>query len=342
MKRFALLIAAALVAVLFVGCEPGADNGILVSDATIDSRPTSGTAWSQLLAAANAFPGGQAVLSNQDSDHSSQAMAQALVGERLNDQARKNEVCNTVATVPNAPTDRILALARELGGYAIAADVADCSVNKAGWRAVLDKVGEGHSGGNTLLTVAERSANNWGAMSRGSATAVGALLDDDAVVIRMVAAHREYTGQTPGANMQFETGACTWHAGSPTAGINAPGATKDGHNVDGVIPEDQRRTGTYCEDPWPPNKGNYPWGALTGEALAAEVMFHVGVDDAWSSRSNALARAGQWLNSVDANPADGNDCPVTHLLVERGAFIARCDSTTVSQNTAGYSWLYST
>lgn len=336
MRRFlSVLVLAALGAAGFAACEPGDDPGIYISDTKLDSLPTNTAAWNAVLSSANAFPGGQAQLVDQDSDHDVQALAQAFVGERLNDQARKNEVCNTVATVPNAPTDRILGLSRQLTSYAIAADVADCSVDKAGWRRVLDKVGEGHSGGNTVLTVADRSANNWGAMARAAAVATGALIEDDSVVVRVIGAYRAYTGQSPNSTLQFTD--TNWHAGSPQAGINAPGASRDGHTLDGVIPEDQRRTGEYS---WPPAKGNYPWGALTATAVTAEILDHIDPNiGAWASRSSAPVRAGRWLDGPDANPADGNDCPSTFLLNAHGAGIRTC-TTAVAQDIGFTQWTH--
>ena len=73
----------------------------------------------------------------------------------------------------------------------------------------------------------------------------------------------------PGAAAGFEYGDLSWQA-DPTkpVGINPVGAKRDGHSIDGVLPDDQRRSGGFV---WPPTKENYVWEALQG-AIAQAVI----------------------------------------------------------------------
>ena len=52
---------------------------------------------------------------------------------------------------------------------------------------------------------------------------------------------------------------CSWQAYPfRPVGINQKGATKSGHFIDGVLPDDQRRSGPFH---WPPTKENYVYTA---------------------------------------------------------------------------------
>ena len=75
-----------------------------------------------------------------------------------------------------------------------------------------------------------------------------------------------------------------WQAdqGRPV-GINPPGATIDGHNVDGVLPDDLRRAGGFT---WPPPRENYVYEALQGALLQAELLSRAGYPAYdWSNRA---------------------------------------------------------
>ena len=74
-------------------------------------------------------------------------------------------------------------------------------------------------------------------------------------------------------------------------GINPKGGQIDGHSVDGVLPEDQRRSGGFS---WPPPKENYVWGALQGATFQAQMLSRQGYD-AWHWSDSAILRALTWL-----------------------------------------------
>jgi len=62
--------------------------------------------------------------------------------------------------------------------------------------------------------------------------------------------------------------------------------TKDGHRIDGVLPDDQRRGGSFG---WPAPRENYVWEALQG-ALAQAVILHRAGYDVWNWEDRALLR----------------------------------------------------
>lgn len=67
-----------------------------------------------------------------------------------------------------------------------------------------------------------------------------------------------------------------------------PAAHAKGNDLDGVIPDDQRRGGTYT---WPPPRENYVWEALQG-AVAQAHMLHRRGYPAWGmGKSSRAARS---------------------------------------------------
>ena len=96
-------------------------------------------------------------------------------------------------------------------------------------------------------------------------------------------------------------------------GINPKGAllSVSGalRNVDGVQPDDQRRTSFK----WPAPHGNYPWGSLGAALVTTELLRRAGQPSRdWSD--GAILRACRWLYDVNGNPPDGDDCWQPSLL----------------------------
>ena len=56
-----------------------------------------------------------------------------------------------------------------------------------------------------------------------------------------------------------------------------------------------QRGGTFR---WPPKRTNYPWGALEGALVQAELLARAGYD-AWGWQDKALLRATQFLRQTD-------------------------------------------
>ena len=80
-------------------------------------------------------------------------------------------------------------------------------------------------------------------------------------------------------------------------GINPAGSTIEGHNVSGVLPDDQRRSKTNNGDfVWPPPKEDYVYGALAGVLTQAILIDRYDSDlNIWACADKAIYRAYRWM-----------------------------------------------
>jgi hypothetical protein len=102
----------------------------------------------------------------------------------------------------------------------------------------------------------------------------------------------------------FKYGELDWQSDQAhPVGVNPKGAQIQGHNVDGVLPDDLRRGGGFS---WPPSTTGYPWEALQGAIVAAQLLTRAGYP-AWEWQDKALLRAVTWLYDVAKWPAVGDD-----------------------------------
>jgi hypothetical protein len=144
-----------------------------------------------------------------------------------------------------------------------------------------------------------------------SRAAIAVYLDDARELERSAQVFRGFLGDR-GAYAGFDYGSLSWQA-DPTApvGINPRGATKDGHSIDGVVPDDQRRGGGFR---WPPHRASYVWEGLQGAFAQAVVLYRAGHVDVWDWEDQALLRAVQWLHEQCNFPARGDDAWVPHVV----------------------------
>jgi len=290
---------------------PTAGSGIIISAAQLAALPTSGPAWDALKRTADAGAGSPN-LSDMNQNNNVQVLAKALVYARTGTASYRSEVIAALRAVMGTESDgETLALGRELAAYVIAADLiglrgADPALDATfrGWLAALldRRLGDGRS----LTETHEQRPNNWGTHASGSRAAVAAYLGDSAELARVATVFRGWVGERS-AYAGFTYHELWWQSNpSQPVGINPPGATLGGHSVDGVIPDDQRRSGAFQ---WPPPCGSYPHEALDGVLLTAEILQRAGYA-AYSWGSNALLRAEQWLQSTGCPPSGDN---VWHL-----------------------------
>jgi hypothetical protein len=140
--------------------------------------------------------------------------------------------------------------------------------------------------------------------------AVAAYLGDTAELDRCALVLRGWLGDR-GAYAGFEYGELDWQADpAHPVGINPAGATRDGHSLDGVLPDDQRRAGAFV---WPPPRENYVWEALQGALAQALILTRAGYGAfGWSDQ--ALLRAVTWLHEQCGFPASGDDTWQPHVV----------------------------
>ena len=286
---------------------PSNSSGIWISAAEIAQLPTSGSAWNALVSAANNIPAAEG---GHNSKHDVHTLAAALVAARTGDASYRNKAeANLAAAIGTEADGNALSLARNLAAYVIAADVIGYRDGAfVQWvdrmRTYQHPAGGGCSGWTcSVIGKHESRPNNHGSMAGASRMAASLYLGDQSDFEQAVKVLRGYLGDRS-AYASFNYGEMSWqsNSGSP-AGINPAGAKIDGHDVDGVMPDDQRRCGSFS---WPPCSTGYAWEGLQGLMVQAWIVHRQGYDVfEWSDR--ALLRAVKWLYGPGGNTADGDD-----------------------------------
>ncbi len=282
--------------------------GMWISGPELASLPTSGPAWAQLKAAADGVVGSP-TLNDQESKANTNVLAKALVYARTGQQHYRTEVVDALKIITFNHTEdggRVLALGRELAAYVIAADLInlpsyDPTLNgnfKQKLRELLAKVLDG----DTLQSIHERRPNNWGTHAGASRVAVALYLGDQAELDRAATIFHGWLGNYA-AYHDFSYGDLSWQADpAQPVGINPVGASKEGHSIDGVLPDDMRRGGGFQ---WPPAQTPYSWEGLQGAVVQAELLSRAGYPT-WTWENKALLRAVQFLYTIGW-PAQSDD-----------------------------------
>jgi hypothetical protein len=277
----------------------GVVTGIWTSPAELAARPTSGAAWEGVKRAADGSA--PPAIANQDSDHDVQTMAAALVYARTGAGAyRDKAAAGVAAAIGTEAGGRTLALGRNLPGYVIAADL----IGLGGYDGALDErfrgwlagVRSATLSGDTLISTHEQRPNNWGTHAGAARVAADAYLGDTADLERAARVFHGWLGDR-GAYAGFKYGDLSYQADpSAPVGVNPAGATKDGVSVDGALPDDMRRGCPFAPVPC---HTDYPWEAMQGAVVQAELLARRGYD-AWGWSDRALLRAATYLRNLDA------------------------------------------
>jgi hypothetical protein len=340
-----VLIGAALV--LQSGAAQATGGSVLITTAAIRELPMSGTAWTNLLKYANATDGTPDI-ADQDSNNDVHVLAEALVFARTGTESFRTRVIgNLHAAVGTEAGGRSLALARNLPGYVIAADLVnidtvDTSFNtnvfRPWLRSLLSKT---MSDGKTLRQIHEQRPNNWGTHAGAARAAIAVYLGDATELARTARVFQGWLGDRA-AYAGFKFGDLSWQADtSRLVAIDAAGSTKayDGREIslDGALPDEMRRGDTFR---WLPTYTGYPWEALQGAVLQAEILHHNGYDT-WNWSNKALYRAARFLYTTANWPAVGDDRWQPWLIDARtGAKLPRPTTTTPGKNFGFADWLY--
>jgi hypothetical protein len=301
---------------------PGPTDGIWISRAELRRLPTSGPAWERMKEVADEDFRPRKV-ADQDSNHDVKTLAVALVYARTGEESYREKAAEAIASaIGTEEGGRTLALGRNLLSYVIAADLIDLRaydrLQEAEFRDWLRSVRHEPLGSDavddqTLIGTAERSASNWGGMAGASRVAVAAYLDDEQDLARAAKVMKGWLGDRssypgiPGEHYRpedtgrgFRLGGSdedlSWQADpSRPRGVNPKGAQKEGHSIDGALPDDMRRGGSFT---WPPEYTQYPREALSGFVPLAELLHRQGYDVyAWEDK--ALLRATRFLYELE-------------------------------------------
>lgn len=296
---------------------PPVGSGIWISKAELAQRPTSGAAWQALLNKASGSCG-TPDLSDQDDSTNVCILAKALVHARTGQSGYLSDVLAALSSIASSGTysGRALALGRELGTYVVAADLVSLKTVdptldgklRAKIKSLL--TAPTSSGPASLVECHEERPNNWGTHCGASRAAVAAYLGDKAELDKTAKVFLGWLGDR-GAYASFSYGDLSWQCDpAKPVGINPKGCTKSGHDIDGVLPDDQRRAGSFT---WPPPKENYVYEALQGALMQAVILHRAGYP-VFAAQDKALLRAFTWLQQQASFDATGDDTWEPHLI----------------------------
>lgn len=323
-------------------------SSVWVSPEEIAALPTSGPAWEQLKTTADE-DAGVPDLSDQDTNANVNVLAKALVYARTGEPQYRDDVVAALEVITFNNTEeggRTLALGRELAAYVIAADLINLTNYDPNLDAqfqeklseLLTKPLEGWgSEHKTLQETHELRPNNWGTHAGASRAAVAVYLGDAAELELTARVFHGYLGDLSAYN-EFEYGEdLSWQADSELpVGINPAGAVKEGHSIDGAMPEEMRRGGEFH---WPPLETGYPWEGLQGALLQADILHRAGYP-AWEWEDKALLRAVQFLYDINWEP-EGDDEWIPWLINKMYNTSFTTDAQAQPGKNIGWtSWVY--
>jgi len=321
--------------------DPSDLAGALYSANTVKSLPMSGAAWNTMKAQADKALGSPNI-SDQDDDTDLNVLAAGLVYARTGEASYRTRVIAVLkAAVQTENGGRTLALARNLPGYILAANLVDLpavepAFNEDTFKPWLRSLLSENLDGQTLRSTHERRPNNWGTHAGAARVAVALYLGDDAELARAAAVFHGWLGDRS-AYAGFEYGDVTWQCDpSKPVGIN-PTCAKSGHDIGGALPDDMRRGASFS---WPPASTGYPWEALQGAVLEAELLRRAGYD-AWNWENKALLRAARFLYDDIGWEATGDDEWQPWLIDARyGTSFRGSAPASTGKNFGWTDWLY--
>lgn len=299
----------------------GGSIGMWITRAEIAALPMSGAAWRNLLSAGSNGCG-RVDLSDQEQSTNVCILAKALLFARTQDMQYRSAVIGAIRQIVAAPkyNGRALALGRELGAYVIAADLVnleefDPRLDEL-FRVKLVTLRTTYTSGaaSSLVDCHEKRPNNWGAHCGATRAAIAVYLGDAVDLARTAQVFKGYLGDRS-SYAGFEFGGpendLSWQCDRRRpVGINPKGCARKGLSLDGVLPDDQRRGGSFRTSP---PKENYVWEALQG-LIAQAVILHRAGYPVWDWEDRALLRAVSWLYDVVGYPAEGDDTWQPHVI----------------------------
>jgi hypothetical protein len=250
---------------------------------------------------------GRANLSDQDNDHGVRVLAVALVYARTSDEAygqrARAEILRAVGTERPGKNNSVLALARQLGAYVLAADLAGLSGPDAerfrSWLSAIRTQDLGGHGRWTQLSATHAdSANNWGAFAGASRIAADLYLGDLTDLGQAALVLQGFLGdRTAWSGFQPVEDSADWACDPQAYTPVDPPCMLEGIDVDGAIVRDISRGGHLG---WPPGRDGilYTGESLQGLVVQAELLRAAGTDP-WSWSDRALFRAAGLLTRAN-------------------------------------------
>jgi len=314
-------------------------NGIWTSAPEISKLSATGLLWNNLKAGADKPIGKPNLADNEDSVNVA-ILAKALVYARTGNETYRQQVIAACMQAIGTEGVETLALGRELLAYVLAADLVKLPATEdATFRSWLRLLLTKNIGSQTLRSSNEGRPNNWGMHCGATRAAIARYLGDVTELERTARVFKGWLGdRNIYADFSYSSSELWWQSNSAApVGINPVGALIQGHSVDGVLPDDQRRAGPFA---WPPAPENYVYGALQGALMQATILHRAGYD-VWNWQNQALRRAMKWLYNEGNYPADGDDEWLPHIVNHfYGAAFPAPIPAAPGKNAGWTDWLY--
>jgi hypothetical protein len=312
-------------------------RGIWISREEIRALPMSGPAWENLKRAADSTPS-PPNLADMNDPTNVVVLAKALVHARTGEGRYRKEVMDLcLQAIDTELGGKTLSLGRELAAYVIAADIVglDRDADRL-FRAWLKRILGEKLGGKSLRSTHETRPNNWGTHAGASRAAVAVYLGDREELRRAAAVFKGWLGDRS-AHAGFTYGDLSWQADpSKPVGINPRGASRDGRSIDGAQPDDMRRGGPLM---FPPAATGYPWEALQGAMVQAEILERAGYP-AWEWEDRALLRAVQFLHGIQWEATRDDTWQVWLVNYRCGTSHAAAEKTRPGKNMGWTDWTH--
>jgi S-layer homology domain len=281
---------------------PAGVTGFWVTHDEIRRQPTSGSAWNRIVSAAS-MAGGDADVSDQDSDHDQWTLAAAIYTVRTGHQ-RDRAVGALERAIGTEQGGRWLAVGRNLTGYIIAADLLGIRSGRAhDWLASFRTMRLEHNNSGEPITFrasAWESGSNASAQEGAAYTALAMYLNDGSMKRWSWDAFRRYAGDRTSPHRITSNSDVWQQVPSDPVGIQNVGARRSGCSIAGAISNDMSRGGSnVCR----PGYTAYPWVGLEGAVPAAVMLTRSGYS-AFTVSNSALKRAAGYL--MNLRRATGN------------------------------------
>lgn len=267
---------------------------VWISPEELASRPMTGDSWQSVVSAASGATAGGANVSDQDSSHDVSTLAAAIVAARTGNQSDRDKVVAALeGAIGTEQGARWLAIGRNLGSYIIAADLIDIRSGPIyDWLESFKTKLLAHNNNGTPIPLSPwTSGSNASAQEGFVHAALAAYTDDAAMLSDGWDGFRRYCGDRSSPHTMSSNDDSWQVIPSDPVGVQDPGATKNGHRLDGAIGNDMSRGGSFN---FPPGYTAYPWVGLEGAVPAAVVFSRAGLP-AFDIVSECIWRANDYL-----------------------------------------------
>ncbi|CAA9247654.1 MAG: hypothetical protein AVDCRST_MAG20-2182 [uncultured Acidimicrobiales bacterium] len=320
-------------------------EGIWISRAELAPLARSGAAWERVKAAADGDLG-VATVADFNANHDVRTLAVALVYGATGDETYRSKAAEAImAVIGTEAAGEAVMLGRNVVSYVIAADLIDLAsfdpAREAAFRAWIDQARTRPFPDRTMIENDELRTNNHGRVAGAARAAIAVYLDDQAELDRTARVFKGFLGdQQAHVGFEYKNGV-TWQSDpDEPSGIVPVDGTKDGHLIDGALPEEMRRG---CDFQWPPCPTGYPWEGLGGVVVEAEILSRAGYD-AWEWEDRAILRSVTFLDRLERQHgqwwAAGDDTWQPWLLNEVYDTTFPTLDANIGKNMGWTDWMY--